>query len=129
MLRKFIALVSISMIALLFVAACGDDDDAAATPGATGAGDAVPVQMLDTMRFDPDTISVSAGSEVTIALENPGAIPHSFTIDEADVDVELDAGESETFTFTAPSEPGEYEIYCKIAGHREAGMVATLVVE
>lgn len=132
MLKKLLALISIAMIAMLMLAACGDDDDPTATPADTGTGgngEAIHVQMLDTMRFDPDTITVAAGQQVTIDLENAGVIPHTFTVDEANADFELDGGERETFTFTAPSDPGEYEIYCAIPGHREAGMVATLVVE
>ena len=37
------------------------------------------------------------------------------------------AGEEVTETFTI-DEPGTYEVYCSIPGHREAGMVATLEV-
>ena len=32
-----------------------------------------------------------------------------------------------TVTFT-PTDPGTYEFYCTIPGHREAGMVGSLVV-
>lgn len=143
--KKLLMLLSLSLIAVMVLVACGDDEDdptattaspggaattAPSTPGGgEGNGDAIRVEMLDTMRYSPDTITVAAGSEVTIELVNVGMIPHTFTIDEADVDVELAAQEEETFTFTAPSEPGEYEIYCAIPGHRQAGMVATLVVE
>jgi len=37
------------------------------------------------------------------------------------------AGETVTVTFT-PTEPGTYEFYCTVPGHREAGMIGTLVV-
>jgi plastocyanin len=140
MFRKLLALLSLAMVAMLLLAACGDGDDNgdATTPGAAGdtstpaaspAGEAIHVQMLDTMRFEPDTITVSAGEEVTIELENAGAIMHNFSITEANVDQDLDGRQSETFTFTAPSEPGEYKIFCDVPGHEQAGMVATLVVE
>jgi plastocyanin len=136
MLRRCFALFSVSLIAVLLLAACGDDPTPTpaspagqtGTPAAQG-GDTIHVEMLDTMRYNPDTITVSAGQEVTIDLENVGVIPHTFTVDEAGVDVELAGRERETFTFTAPAEPGEYEIYCDIPGHKQAGMVATLVVE
>jgi len=51
--------------------------------------------------------------------------------DEANIywEMEVDAGGSATATFTAPSEPGEYQVVCGIAGHYMAGMVATLVVK
>jgi uncharacterized cupredoxin-like copper-binding protein len=41
---------------------------------------------------------------------------------------EVEAGESGTFTFTAPSEAGDYQLVCGVAGHVEAGMVGTLTV-
>jgi plastocyanin len=138
MFKKLLVVLALSMVAALLFAACGDDDPTAtpaagtgATPPATGNGDAIHVQMLDTMRFDPDTINVSPGQEVTIDLENAGAIVHSFSLrgHEEQVDYHLDGRQRETFTFTAPSEPGEYEIYCDVPGHEQAGMVGTLVVQ
>ena len=36
-------------------------------------------------------------------------------------------GDSLNVEFT-PSTPGEYEFFCTVAGHKEAGMVGTLIV-
>lgn len=41
----------------------------------------------------------------------------------------LGPGESETLTFTAPSEPGEYPFLCSFPGHAAAGMRGTMIVE
>lgn len=41
----------------------------------------------------------------------------------------LGNGESDSITFTVPSEPGTYLIVCTFPGHYSGGMVATLVVE
>lgn len=38
------------------------------------------------------------------------------------------AGETKTLTFNSGA-AGEYEFYCSIPGHREAGMVGKLIVE
>jgi len=38
-------------------------------------------------------------------------------------------GESETITFTAPEEPGDYEYICTFPGHFVAGMKGVLKVE
>ena len=40
----------------------------------------------------------------------------------------LGNGESDTITFTVPSEPGTYLIICTFPGHYSGGMVANLVV-
>lgn len=139
MFRKLLALLALTMVAMLLLAACGDDDPTATpgsaapatTPAGAGDGDAIRVEMLDTMRFNPDTITVAPGQEVTIDLVNAGAIVHNFTLrgEEDEVSYDLDGRQEDTFTFTAPSDPGEYEIYCDVPGHEQAGMVGTLVVQ
>lgn len=40
----------------------------------------------------------------------------------------LGDGESDTITFTAPEEPGEYDFLCTFPGHYAGGMVGTLIV-
>lgn len=41
----------------------------------------------------------------------------------------VSGGESDTVTFTAPEEPGEYTYICTFPGHFAAGMVGTLTVK
>jgi len=41
----------------------------------------------------------------------------------------LGADETDSITFTAPEEPGEYTFLCTFPGHYAGGMVGTLVVE
>ena len=36
---------------------------------------------------------------------------------------------TETVTFTAPTEPGEYQVVCGIEGYLEGGMLGELVVK
>jgi uncharacterized cupredoxin-like copper-binding protein len=95
--------------------------------------------------FDPAQISVPAGSQVNLTLENDGTLAHEFVIIKKDMQVtapfdedqdedkiywenEVEAGESESEVFSAPEEPGEYQIICGIAGHLEQGMQGTLTV-
>jgi plastocyanin len=52
--------------------------------------------------------------------------------DESSILWELDgvpAGATQSDTFTAPTEPGEYDVICGIPGHIEMGMIATLIVK
>jgi uncharacterized cupredoxin-like copper-binding protein len=42
--------------------------------------------------------------------------------------VELPPGADAETSFTAPSEPGEYEVICRTEGHIVSGMTAKLTV-
>ena len=97
-----------------------------------GGGGAAPrpdqmTVVLEDYRFDPETIRVRRGQEVTLTLRNDGAVVHNFRIDEFSVDQDVDVGEDETITFT-PDKAGTFEIVCDIPGHRELGMVGRLEV-
>lgn len=41
---------------------------------------------------------------------------------------EIEGGDSESVSFTAPAEPGEYTFACLVAGHAQIGEVGTLKV-
>lgn len=77
--------------------------------------------------FDPETIDVGAEKPVAIELTAEDA-EHDFFIEEIELHVVAAAkGETATGGFIAPA-AGEYQFYCAVAGHREAGMEGTLVV-
>ena len=110
---------------------------------AGGASTKIDVTMTD-FQFQPSRFTVPAGQEITFTSSNNGAVVHNFVImklgttagdmfDNEDVpnvywEVELQPGGSANTTFTAPSEPGEYEIVCRTAGHIISGMTAKLKV-
>jgi len=96
--------------------------------------------------YDSPTYTVPAGAEVTLNMTNTGVLEHEFAIlklgehvippfgekDEDKILWELDgveAGKTKSGTFTAPTEPGEYDVICGIPGHIELGMTATLIVK
>ncbi|MCX6056987.1 MAG: cupredoxin domain-containing protein [Chloroflexi bacterium] len=96
--------------------------------------------------YDSPTYTVPAGAEVTLNMTNNGAVEHEYAIlklgqhvtppfgdkDEDKIFWELDGvdvGETKSDTFTAPTEPGEYDIICGIPGHIELGMIAKLIVK
>ena len=100
---------------------------------------------LTEYKFNPDSIEVSAGSEVTVNFTNKGTLEHEMVImvlgknatvpfdadDEPNIfwEHELESGDQESVTFTSPTEPGEYQIVCGIPAHLELGMVGTLIVK
>lgn len=137
---KRIAYLLVLVMVALMAAACGGggSDEPAAPPQ-----ERITVKAEDSFKYDPASITVPAGANVTITLENVGALEHSWlltTKDIAPADVteedvisggftgNIAGGETGRVTFTAP-EPGEYQFVCQIPGHAVGGMVGTFTVE
>jgi uncharacterized cupredoxin-like copper-binding protein len=111
--------------------------------GGGGASTTINVEFAE-FTFTPDTFSIPAGQEITVNTKNNGAVIHEFVImklgetvgenfgdeDEGNIywEVEAEPGKSVTATFTAPTEPGEYQVVCGTEGHFMAGMVGKLNV-
>ncbi len=99
---------------------------------------------LHEFMYDPAEIDAEPGAEVTLTLDNTGALIHSMYIMELDYTAEapfdeedephalwhiqVEPGQTGTLSFTAPKEPGTYQIVCGVPGHLEVGMQGTLVV-
>lgn len=81
------------------------------------------------LRFAEGRLDATPGP-VQIRMANPSNIPHAIGIrgpgvDEQDGETVGGGGESEV---VATLEPGTYSLFCPVAGHEQAGMVAKLVV-
>jgi plastocyanin len=146
----------VAMVGVALLTACGGDDDTTGTNGGTGdggGGGGEPVEVTVAMTefaFDPATVTVGAGAEVTVTAENQGSVEHDFVVldqgreiaAETDLPEDLEevrtewavvslhtgAGAAEMGTFTAPA-AGDYQIICMVPGHFSAGMEGTLTVE
>jgi uncharacterized cupredoxin-like copper-binding protein len=130
---KYLKLVILLLGLSLALTACGG----------SGPSTNLKVDMVEFM-FDPAEYVIPAGQEITLDLSNNGAVLHEFVImkfgtnvgedfgdeDEENIywEAELNPGTSGTFTFTAPSEPGAYQIVCGTEGHYLAGMLGSLTV-
>ena len=127
-------LIIMAVLFSLTLASCG---------GGSGPTTKINLTMTD-FQFQPSQFTVPAGQQITFEATNNGAVVHNFVImkkgtsagpsfDNEDVpniywQVELPPGGSVNTSFTAPSEPGDYEVVCKTEGHIAAGMVAKLTV-
>lgn len=102
----------------------GPSDDA--DPDAANGGEHE-VSATDNA-FDVNNIVAQPGD--TIILTNDGFAQHDIVVDELGMDSGLaNGGETVTVTIPDDAEAGEYEFYCSVPGHREAGMVGTLTIE
>lgn len=126
---------TVVLLSLLFIlSACGGGNKAK-----------ISVEMTDE-GYTPAQFTVPAGAEVTIVARNTGLLEHEFAIMEKGYKVEVpfgdkdeshifwelegvESGDTKTGTFTAPGEPGDYEVVCGQQGHIEKGMVGTLTVK
>ncbi|MGI8405849.1 MAG: cupredoxin domain-containing protein, partial [Thermomicrobiales bacterium] len=80
------------------------------------------------IKFSRTEIRVPANTEFTIKLTNEGVLQHAFAIDSLGIKTApLNNGDYSTISSALP--PGTYDFYCPIPGHKEAGMVGTLIVE
>jgi plastocyanin/mono/diheme cytochrome c family protein len=105
----------------------GDGGEATATPTDDGGEADFEVDMVD-IAFNPTELTIPANTDVTIKLVNSGAANHTFDIDALGIDSgEITGGQSSTITINAAA--GEYEYYCAVPGHKEAGMVGKLIVQ
>jgi uncharacterized cupredoxin-like copper-binding protein len=86
---------------------------------------------MDTMRFDPATLTARAGQPIQVTLKNSGQLAHDFDITDGvaqPVKITAQAGQTATATFTI-DKPGTYTFFCSQPGHEQAGMKGTLTVQ
>ena len=118
------------------------------------AGSAQPATDITILATDfsymPSSLTVPVGQPITLTITNNGKVEHDFVITkisltdvvqpnggtsmghdmgaaEYDLHVSTQAGGTSVITFT-PTEAGTYDIFCTIQGHKEAGMLGTLIV-
>ena len=100
------------------------------------------------MIYIPNKVDVKRGEQVRFIITNAGAIPHEFTLASVEDNLKH-AEEMKKHPDMAHEEPngrqlapkktgeivwkftkaGEFEYACLIPGHREAGMIGTIVVK
>jgi len=128
------------------VAGCGGDDDdnggssgsgGSTTKESTGGGGVgggggetlkISADPGGALKFDKSSLTAKAG-KVTIVMDNPSDLPHAVEVEGKGVEVSGDTvtkgGVSKA---SANLKPGEYEFYCPVDGHKQAGMEGTLTV-
>ena len=149
--RRLTVVLAIAVASLgLIAAGCGDDDDDSnggadvtteqvetmAEPTTEQETEAAPAEAMVVdipvaeagLAYAVTEVTAPAG-EITLRSVNDQSTPHNIALDDPETtlgEVVSDGGMSE---ITVTLEPGTYEYYCSVPGHREAGMVGTLTVE
>ena len=96
---------------------------------AAGGGTPVEVAMQDIggsgeYAYSPAEMTFSVGETVTFTLTSEAEF-HTFEVDDLDIYIEVDAGDTATYTFTF-DEAGTYDLIC--TPHNAQGMVGTITV-
>jgi plastocyanin len=80
------------------------------------------------LKFDKTSLSAKPGT-VTVVLDNPSDVPHAIEVEGEGVEeVGETVGKGGVSKVTADLEAGEYEYYCPVGNHKDAGMEGTLTV-
>ena len=145
-----------SLIALLCafaipVAGCGGDDDdngggggggssgaanttessggGASSGGAAGTVLKIAADPNGALKFDKTSLSAKAG-KVTIVMTNTSSIPHAVELEGGGIEKKgaIVTGGGSVSRVTANLKAGNYEFYCPVDGHKQAGMKGELTV-
>lgn len=124
-----------------------EEEEAHAEPAAhatteTGGGETTPAAtstegesaervkvVAKEFELDPEETELAPGT-YEFELENKGAVPHDLTVvgpgvEDAKTPV---IGSDERATLQVVLVEGEYELYCSVPGHKDAGMTTTITV-
>jgi uncharacterized cupredoxin-like copper-binding protein len=141
-MRKLVLLLSVLILSVFGLAACGDDDeeegaDTGAAPteapqpaGGGGGTVSVSADPGGSLAFQQGSLEAPAGS-VTFTFDNPASLTHDFCIEDeggSEVGCTNQIAESSD-DLTVDLEPGTYTFFCSVGGHREGGMEGDLTVE
>lgn len=108
---------------------------AATTPVPATPGPGTPSAAAETtveitgydIGYQPTEFTIPANTDVRVVVHNAGQLTHNFSIDKLNISATLNPGETGEVTINAPA--GTYTYYCDVDGHRQAGMVGTMIVK
>jgi len=144
-MKKRLATIAAGLGTLAFVlvlsAACGGSGSQE-----NADADVVVDFKVENLKYVPDSIEIPAGKTVRLRMQNLDAMEHDFQVDGLRVEMmgEMEMPghhgaspstlalhtpmkKSASLTFRA-DQPGTYDFYCTISGHKELGMAGKLTV-
>lgn len=120
MRRTLLSLAAATALGTTLVA-CGGSDDGAS--GCTATSE-LTVVAADNLTFDAESYEADAGC-IEVTYENDGSVAHTLLI-KGKSGFKLSVGDTDKGTVDLPV--GTYELFCDVAGHKQAGMAADLTV-
>jgi len=118
-----VVILACTALVFSFVAFASDGDEEETSTGASGGSTAA---SLTEFAIGPADLAVAEGG--TLEVTNEGPMVHNLAVAGQDLKTaDLASGERGRLDVSSLA-AGEYELYCDIAGHEDAGMVGTLTV-
>jgi plastocyanin len=131
---RWIAIGALSFVAFVVTGACGSDNGDSDGGDTTQSGSKT-VKMLDSV-FEPDHLTVKAGTTMKFELPNVGVLPHNMHIASArgvyrespwvSQPEPINGGKTGSLTWEVPAEAGTYKFRCD---YHESTMFGTITVE
>src|SRR4051794_2142223 len=128
-MRKTISALALGTVVVLVAGCGGTSSDNAASSAPSGGGRTLNVVEKE-FSISPGTLTISKPGTYTINGVNKGQASHAIAIDGQGVDeTGPTVGPGSTSSITVKiTEPGDYELYCPVGSHRQAGMKGTLTL-
>ncbi|MEA2333097.1 MAG: hypothetical protein QOH58_3235 [Thermoleophilaceae bacterium] len=142
----FLAAV-LAALALAAAGCGGDDDEDSGTSGnsnqpaqatetspeaSAGGGKATELKLIadpgGALKFDKTKLTAKPG-KVVVVMDNPSDIPHAVEVEGNGVEKASEVVTGATSQVEVDLKPGDYEFYCPVGNHRQAGMEGTLTVK
>jgi plastocyanin len=148
MRTRSMSLAAVLAALVLAAAGCGDDDSddggggggsgggggggeqQEASGGGGGAGTELKLSAdpSGAPKFDKSSLSAKPGN-VTIVMDNPSDVPHAVEVEGEGVEeVGKTVGSGGVSEVSVELQAGDYEYYCPVGNHQDAGMEGTLTV-
>jgi uncharacterized cupredoxin-like copper-binding protein len=105
----------------------GSDRSSQEAPPSPVAGAREITVVADDFSFEPSTIELTAGEEVSLTVRNRGQLYHDFVIEERGFTLQVEAGSVAGGGLRIDT-PGSYPFRCSVPGHADAGMTGSIVV-
>jgi plastocyanin len=126
---RTLAVLGIALVVVL-TACSGDDVETGSVPGRAGGKPVPGAPTVDVdasnFEFGPDTITIDAQEDVTVALHSTEG-PHDFAVDGLGRVTDVGGGDSASGRLRIDRR-GRYTFFCTLPGHRDGGMEGTVVV-
>jgi plastocyanin len=142
-MRRWLGVVVVTTAVMLLGAACSSSNEPSSSGSSEGGGGQITINgdkandhgtkdvsgmgsfelEADNFYFNPTTLTGTAGETLKIEVKNEGSTVHNFTLEDQNIDQDVDGGKSATVTVKFPAS-GVLEFYCKY--HKSSGMAGQL---